>query len=374
MTASELSEAVPRTIGEGLGEHVQFMKYTSFGNTFIIVDESTEPLEDDEHRAAFARWILNGDFGVGGTDNVLYLRAVEEDDPVRPESGPPGEIVFRIFERDGSETLSCGNGLLSSAAFLHRTTGDSAWGVLTEVPSGRPRLVEVGLGDAPGSTWVNVGWPRPVPEELYRRSGPAPESGIDEPPPLTVPLPAHEEWAAGLPPEVTISGSLVFTGEPHLILFEGVGVPPELSERLWVELGEERGAKRIGLPDTPEMAASVRLVHHIGMHVNTAYRDPFPQGVHLNFARIRPDEGVIEYRTWERAIDCETLACGSGAVAMAYIAETKGLLGGPETTFWPHRCRWYQPDASLGVIVTDDGYLLSGRPKLVCHGAAPRFP
>jgi diaminopimelate epimerase len=370
MATTDLSEARPQAVADGGGETVEFMKYTSFGNTFIIVDETGAPLADDEHRAAFARWALNGDFGIGGTDNVLYLRAVEDFHGAYDE----GDFAFRIFEHDGSETLSCGNGLLSTAAFLHRRTGASRWGVLTELPTGRPRPVEVGVGEEPGTTWVNVGWPRPVSEELYRRPTPASSAGIDAVPPLTVPLPQHEPWAAGLPETITLSGFLVFTGEPHMMLIEGRGLPTELAERLWVDLGGEGGSRGVGLPDTPEMAASCALVHHVGTYVNATYKDLFPQGVHLNFARVRGEDGVIEYRTYERAIDCETLACGSGAVAMAHIAQTEGLLEGPETTFWPHRCRWYQPDASLGVVVTDDGFLLSGHPKLVCEGSAPRFP
>jgi len=71
---------------------LDFAKYTSFGNTFIIVDETLTPLEDDVQRAAFARWALNGDFGIGGTDNVLYLRRAEG----RAEDG--ADFVFRIFE------------------------------------------------------------------------------------------------------------------------------------------------------------------------------------------------------------------------------------------------------------------------------------
>lgn len=362
-TTHHLTETRPQGAGEGLGDTVEFMKYTSFGNTFIIVDETATPLEDDQHRAEYARWVLNGDFGIGGTDNVLYLRAVEELDD-------EGDYAFRIFEQDGSETLSCGNGLLSTAAFLARTTGGSEWQVLTELPTGRPRPVAVGLGEAPGTTWINVGWPRPTSEDLYRRPVPASPEGIDAVPPLEVPMPQHEPWAKGLPETITLNGFLVFTGEPHMMLIEGRGLPTELAERIWIGV-QGHG---VGTPDTPEMAASNRLVHHVGMHVNQTYKELFPQGVHLNFARVKGDEGLIEYRTWERAIDCETLACGSGAVAMAHIARTQGLLEGTETTFWPHKCRWYEPDARLGVVVTDEGFLLTGHPKLVCQGTTPKFP
>ncbi|WP_084960733.1 diaminopimelate epimerase [Thermoactinospora rubra] len=329
---------------------VLFEKYTSFGNTFIIVDETRTPLADDAQRAAFARWALNGDFGIGGTDNVLYLSRAQDS---RVQGG--ADYVFRIFEVDGSETLSCGNGLLSTAAALHRAHGGVEWTVLTEVPTGRPRPVRLGADPDTGRTWVDVGPARAVPAELITRSGPPPADGVDHITGLVVPGVAE------------LSGYLTFTGEPHLVLFSGHGLPPELEERLFVDA---RGA--IGRPDGPAIKDTVALAHQLGSHVNQAYRDLFPQGVHLNFARIR--DGVVEYRTWERAINCETLACGSGTVAMAYVGRRLGILSGGTTAFWPHRCRWYQPDASLTVTETESGYVLTGQPRLVCVGAVPLSP
>ncbi|MFG1944088.1 hypothetical protein [Nonomuraea sp. NPDC048826] len=320
---------------------IQFAKYTSFGNTFIIVDETRTPLADDEQRAAFARWALNGDFGIGGTDNVLYLSAAEGR----------ADYLFRIFEVDGSETLSCGNGLLSTAAALRRAHGGDRWEVLTELPTGRPRPVSVGTAGDDGA-WVDMGRTRPVPAELINRSGPPPADGIDHITGLDVPGVGE------------LGGHLTFSGEPHLALFQGHGLPPELAEKLFIDA---RGA--IGEPDGAAIEESVSLAHHIGSHVNRAYRDVFPQGVHLNFARVEGDR--VEYRTWERAINCETLACGSGTVAMAHVGRELGLLPEGDITFWPHRCRWYQPDAALTVTNTESGYVVTGQPRLVCVGTVP---
>ncbi|MGR6919405.1 hypothetical protein ACU635_34655 [[Actinomadura] parvosata] len=325
---------------------ILFAKYTSFGNTFLIVDETRTPLAGDEQRADFARWALNGDFGIGGTDNVLYLSKAD---------GGDADYVFRIFEVDGSETLSCGNGLLSTAAALRRTHGGTRWGVLTELPTGRPRLVHIGADEDNGRTWVNMGWTRPTPAELINRSGPPPSDGIDRITGLDVPGVGE------------LSGYLSFSGEPHLALFQGHGLPEELAERLFIDA---RGA--VGRPDGAAVKESVALVHHIGTHVNQAYRDLFPQGVHLNFARVEGRR--VEYRTWERAINCETLACGSGTVAMTYVGRRLGLLPEGEITFWPHRCRWYQPDAALTVTTIESGYVVTGQPRLVCVGTVPMTP
>lgn len=50
------------------------------------------------------------------------------------------------------------------------------------------------------------------------------------------------------------------------------------------------------------------------------------EGTNLDLVAPRPD-GRLEIRTWERGVEGETLACGSGAVAAAYAAR---LEGGPE--------------------------------------------
>jgi diaminopimelate epimerase len=370
VTLGALKEDVARTTESESAVDLHFTKYTSFGNTFIIVDETLTPLDNDQQRAQFARWVLNGDFGIGGTDNVLYLSrpgpsTVDAD-------GRTADFVFRIFEQDGSETLSCGNGLLSTAAALERLHGGREWGVFTEMPTGTPKLVHVGIDASPGKTWVNVGWPRATSTELYRRPGDTPESGIDEVTDLVVPIPQGLDWTEGLPETVTLSGYLNFTGEPHLALPVGHGLPEVLEDHIFPTLGQEPGVALIGLPPTQEMRTSSLLVDHIGRHVNLTYTDRFPQGVHLNFCRVVDPSGLIEYRTWERAINCETLACGSGAVAMAYVAQTLGLVPGKETTFWPHKCRWFQPDASLRVTETESGWVLTGQPRLVCAGDVRR--
>lgn len=366
---------------------LKFAKYTLFGNSFIIVDETLTPLSDDRERAAFARWALDPDFGIGGTDNVLYLRQPDA-------SGGAGatennaDFVFRIFEHDGSETLSCGNGLLCTAAVLHEAYGGRTWEILTEMPTGSPRLVHVGVGDTPDEAWADLGPARAVPSELYSRPGPRPASAIDPVEGLIVPLPADVGWASGLPATLSLAGSLVFTGEPHLVLLSGDGLPAAFEEYLYPAVNHEQAQddgtaqvdelriERAVVPDTAEMTASSLLVDHIGRYVNETYRALFPRGVHLNFARARDSSGVIEYRTYERAIDRETLACGSGAVAVACVAQHREVAPRDVTTLWPYRCRWYWPDASLRVKQTGSGFTLTGQPRLVCAGLAspPRMP
>jgi len=353
---------------------VPFDKYTSFGNNFLIIDETANPLPGDSERASLARWLLDGAFGLGGTDNVLYLTRLDRNTAagsvVATENPATGaaDFEFRIFEHDGAETLSCGNGLLCTAAFLNARYGHRNAVVLTEVPTGDPRPVRLGTGEREGTTWINVGEPRPAPAELFNRTEPPPSSRIDHVTGIEVPLPAEAAWAGSLPPVLPLSGYLTFTGEPHLALISGHGLPEELEKVLFIEPGGQ-GPELIGRPPAPEVRATLALVDHLGRHVNDTYRHLFPQGVHLNFARRLP-AGAVEYRTYERAIDRETLACGSGVIAMAFVLRALGLTSGESTRFRPHRCRWFVPDAELVVTSGADGWSLTGMPLLVAHGEA----
>ena len=55
-----------------------------------------------------------------------------------------------------------------------------------------------------------------------------------------------------------------------------------------------------------------------------------PAGTNANFVAVQPDK-IVAVRTYERGVEDETLACGTGCVASALITARKFALASPVT-------------------------------------------
>jgi diaminopimelate epimerase len=180
---------------------------------------------------------------------------------------------MRMFNADGSEAEMCGNGLRCVAKYVHdhgiarkdRLTIETGRGILAvdlDVKGGKAQRVRVDMGE-------------PILEAAKI--------------PTTL---------AGNPPtdaEVVVQGeAFAFTcvsmGNPHAVAFV-----PEIADR---------------------------LVHQVGPRVETDAA--FPKRVNVEFVRVNSRTDA-HMRVWERGSG-ETLACGTGACAVAVAGVLTGRL------------------------------------------------
>ena len=92
-------------------------------------------------------------------------------------------------------------------------------------------------------------------------------------------------------------------------------------------------------------------LEHIGPALE--HHELFPERTNVEFARVS-DDGVIDVRVWERGVG-ETLACGTGACAVA-VAATRG---GPDRA---REVACGSAEVPLHVERRDDGEVLLGGP------------
>lgn len=347
---------------------IPLVKYTSCGNSFVIVDETQRSFLSEDDMSRFAFQATNSSFGVG-CDNLLViqrcnestLQSIAQSRPYwqRPPQAKHCEFLFRMFEPSGEEALCCGNGLMCIASHLLLQHGINSTSIMTEIPLATPKVINIGSGTNGVASWVNLGHPRLTPAELLNTEyagqiAPA----IHQMQELLVKFRSDDLKAYTSARELRIRSLLVFTGEPHLVIFPDLDFSaPELADCIFSD--SAHGA----LPERRENFGSW-LVKHIGNYLNKRMRHIFPAGINVNFAR-RIAPAVLENRCYERGINRETLACGTGALAVAYIYSQMHNLNTSGIDVLPHRCRWYDEQAKIGIKQTPDGWQISSNPVML---------
>ena len=211
---------------------------------------------------------------------------------------PSSHADFRmeIHNPDGSRAEMCANGIRAFLVWLHRHGHTDREEVSVETLAGvvRPRLA------GPGLVTVDMGRPIFEPEKIPTRLGAGGEGTV-----LDVPLEVDGE---------RFVVSSVSMGNPHCVIE--------------VEDVDRAPVERVG----------PRIEHH----------PAFPNRVNVEFVQVVGRDRVRQ-RTWERGTG-ETLACGSGACAVAVTSILRGrtdrtlaveLRGGTLQISWP------APDASV---------------------------
>ncbi len=254
---------------------MKFSKFQATGNDFILVDARN--MERDW--AKLAQTICDRHFGVGADGLILVQNSSYCD------------LKMRIFNPDGSEAETCGNGLRCLAKYaiekgIVRTTckGGEATTLRIETLSGMRQAKVYMLGNKVSRVEISMGTPQFQPEQIpVTLTTDAVASQAKQSPVITYQLTANS---------YQLSVSLLSMGNPHVVSF------------------------------VSEPVASFPLAK-VGPKVE---RYPlFPQRTNFEIARVL-SRGKIEARVWERGVG-ETLACGSGACAIAVAGQLHNYVG-----------------------------------------------
>ena len=120
----------------------------------------------------------------------------------------------------------------------------------------------------------------------------------------------------------------------------------------------------VAIVDDVDAFADAATFHRIGRAVRM--HDAFqPAGTNLNVIH-RVDDRTIRMRTYERGVEAETLACGTGSVASAVVAVREGLVRAPVTVITssgrPLTVRWTERGGGV------TGVWLGGEARIVATG------
>jgi diaminopimelate epimerase len=202
-------------------------------------------------------------FGVGA-DGVITARR-----------GTELPFAMWLCNADGTAAEVSGNGLRCLAAFLRDAGHVESEAMDIETAAGVRHVALDVEGDRAVAATVGMGMPAFAKASIPMR-GPAWETFLAQP----------FDIGGG----ITVTASALSMGNPHLVLF---------------------------LEEDPERIH----VEHIGPAIER--HELFPERVNVEFAHVRED-GAIDVRVWERGVG-ETLACGTGACAVAVAAAEAGL-------------------------------------------------
>lgn len=276
---------------------ITFSKFEATGNDFILILDLDDELD---LAGAPARTLCDRWLGVGGDGVIRVTRG-------------SGEALYgmRLTNADGTGAQMSGNGMRCTVAFL------AARGLVREpetdvwTPSGIKHVSARFENGVVTQATVSMGEPAFARAAIPMR-GPAWESFLDQPFDI-----------AG----TSVKASAVSMGNPHLVLF---------------------------LDEDPER-------YHVA-HTGAAleHHELFPEGTNVEFARVREGGADIDVRVWERGVG-ETLACGTGACAVAVAANESGRS--------PAQVIVHYPGGDLRVTrAPDGGVLLSGAVSHVFDG------
>lgn len=238
---------------------MEFTKMQGTGNDFVILRPDSPDMDWEQ----LARKMCDRHFGIGGDGIILALPSKVAD------------LRMRIFNSDGSEAETCGNGLrcLSKYAVLHNMVKAGAKQITIETIPG-VRKIKLGYNGAQLThIQVGIGVPKFAPSDIPIKTELGKGDQLGNIPVMDYLITVDDN---------RLSLTFVSMGNPHAVHF----IQNEVAEYPLSEIGPQ-----------------------VEQH------SLFPRRTNFEVARVI-NRQTIEMRVWERGAG-ETLACGTGACAAA---------------------------------------------------------
>ena len=246
---------------------MKFTKMEGAGNDYIYIDARSLDFDWPE----LSRKMSDRHFGIGG-DGLILIKDSDIAD-----------LKMSMFNADGSEGEMCGNGIrcFTKYAIEHEIVPPPTNGLNVETLAGVRNIVPKYIGSIISGARVSMGAPILEPDLVPVALEPAEVYKIG--PVLEYPF---EMDGLGLP------FSFVSMGNPHAVTF--IEQP---------------------VADFPLHTIGPKVEHH----------PIFPRRVNFEIVNVI-GPGRLDARVWERGSG-ETLACGTGACAIAVAARLSGICG-----------------------------------------------
>lgn len=239
---------------------VKFTKMHGAGNDFIVIDESMKNVVPEKNKPAFVARVCDRHFGVG-SDGVIFIQ----------KSRKRGfDLKFRFFNPDGSLAEMCGNGIRCFAKYAYEQGIVRKKSIATETLAGK------------------------IMPELKVREGKVVEVKADMGTPRTK---RKDIPVSGNPDANYVNQKTTIHGKEYTITAVGMGNPHAI---VFVKDTGKVNVKEDG----------TRIRYHTRL---------FPKGTNVHFIQ-EVGKNKFKIRTYERGVEDETLACGTGICASAVAA------------------------------------------------------
>lgn len=241
---------------------MKFTKMEGCGNDYIYVDGAREVIPM-EQKSELVKRLSDRHFGIGG-DGVIFINPSNVAD-----------LEMEMYNMDGSRSEMCGNGIRCVGKYVY-DKGLTQKTSISVVSCGKIKYLQLNVDTATGkvaTVKVNMGAPILEAEEVpvISKNRQVVDEAID---------------VAGR----TYKMTCVSMGNPHAVVFVDKMVDDETLQKV-----------------------GPLFEHH----------ERFPRRTNVEFVEII-DRAHVKMRVWERGTG-ETLACGTGACAVAVACVWNGL-------------------------------------------------